>query len=148
MLKKLLFIALLFGINEACKKKTPVKETLINAQLPEDFKDFYAKFHEDTSYQMKHIEFPVKGLPQDVDSTTLAEDDFFYTRDVWQIHKPIDFTDGEFQREFRLLSDRMIIEDIIKSDKTFSLERRFAKKSDAEWYLIYYIAPNHFTRGR
>jgi len=31
--------------------------------LPDDFKKFYEKFHTDSSYQMKHIIFPLEGIP-------------------------------------------------------------------------------------
>jgi hypothetical protein len=144
-MRKTLFFLLFIGAFAACKKKQTVAETPEMVRLPADFREFYKKFHEDTIFQHKHIQFPVQGLPLDVDSATVAENDFFYTEDVWINHKPIDFTAGEFTQDLMLLSERMIRERIYKNDNTYGLERRFAKLSDNEWYLIYYIAPNRFS---
>jgi hypothetical protein len=144
-MRKIFFFLLLIGVLAACKKKTNIAETAEMVKLPDDFRAFYKKFHEDTLYQHQHIQFPIQGLPQDVDSATVAENDFFYTEDVWKNHKAIDFSQGEFRQSLTALTERMIRERIYKTDNTYGLERRFAKLSDNEWYLIYYIAPNHFS---
>jgi hypothetical protein len=144
MTKYALISTLLFFVLGACKPK--VKETKEMVVMPAEFRDFYAKFHSDTAYQMKHITFPLQGLPQDVDSATLADRDFFYTADTWLKHQPIDFSKGEFRQELTRFSDRMVMERIYRSDNAFGMERRFAKLEDNEWYLIYYVAPNRIVK--
>jgi hypothetical protein len=144
-MKKTLFFLFLLSPIIACKKKEAV-ETAQMTKLPDDFREFYQKFHADSVYQHQHIQFPIQGLPSDVDSATVAENDFYFTEDVWKNHVAVDFSKGEFSQDLLLISDRMVRERIYKTDNTYGLERRFAKLSDEQWYLIYYIAPNYFTK--
>lgn len=146
MRKKLLFtVAVVAIFFAACKKKTS-PATSEMAEMPEAFRTFYDKFHADTVFQRNHIQFPLQGLPTDVDSATLADKDFYFTADIWKYHQPVDFSKGEYTQSVQALSDRMIVERIYKSDNSYALERRFARLSDNEWYLIYYIAPNKFSK--
>ncbi len=147
-MKKTFFILFSLAFFAACKKKNVTQNTAAMATVTPDFRAFYESFHSDTAFQRKHIQFPLQGLPQDVDSATVADQDYFYTEDAWVWHLPVDFSKGEFTQEIRPLTDRMIIERIYKSDNTYAVERRFAKLSDEEWYLIYYIAPNHFSSAK
>ena len=145
-MKKIFFILFAIAIVASCKKKAAVQESPEMVKTPEDFQVFYESFHKDTAYQAKHIQFPLQGLPMDVDSATLADRDYYYTQDIWEYHKPVDFSKGEFLQTLSILGNRMIIERIQKSDNSYAVERRFAKMSDDQWYLIYYIAPNRFSK--
>ena len=147
MMKKLFFFALLMlAILSSCKKKATPETATDMAKMSEDFRSFYEKFHSDSAFQHNHIRFPLQGLPSDVDSATLADKDFYYTADIWKNHQPVDFSKGEFTQSVEALGDRMIVERIYKSDNSYAIERRFARLSDNEWYLIYYIAPNKFSK--
>lgn len=140
------FSLLMLGAVSSCKHKNKVQETPALAALPDEFKQFYDKFNTDTTFQMQHIQFPLLGLPSDVDSATVVNQDYYYTADTWVKHKPIDFSKNEFKQEFQIMSDRMIVERVYKQDNTYMVERRFAKISDNQWYLIYYVAPNRFVK--
>jgi hypothetical protein len=128
----------------ACKAKTDTN-TAEMKPLPADFRDFYEKFHSDSLYQISHIAFPLKGLPINVDSAMIAQDTFHFTLQDWKMHHPVDFGKGEFVQIITPMADVLITERIIKSDNTFGIERRFAKLSNNEWSLIYYVAPNRFS---
>jgi hypothetical protein len=138
------FVLLLLAFG--CKKKNSIPASPDMANLPQEFRRFYDKFHADSVYQLKHIQFPLQGLPSDVDSATLVDKDFYFTQDVWKLHQLVDFNTGEFSQSIKPLTERMVVEQIFKSDNSFAIERRFAKLSDNEWYLIYYIAPNRFSK--
>lgn len=140
------FVILMLGTIFSCKPKNKVQETPALAALPDEFKQFYDKFNTDTTFQMQHIQFPLLGLPSDVDSATVVNQDYYYTADTWVKHKPIDFSKNEFKQEFQIMTDRMIVERVYKQDNTYMVERRFAKISDNQWYLIYYVAPNRFVK--
>lgn len=108
-------------------------------RLPEDFESFYVKFHDDSLFQMSHILFPLRGLPTNADSMTVAGGNFHWQESDWKLHKPFNSKKGEFQREFLSLGD-VITEEIYTKDG-FGMQRRFLKTDD-EWYLIYYAAMN------
>lgn len=148
-MKKTLFITsfLCSILIFACKKKEskPNTSTETMISLPADFRAFYENFHTDSLYQIRHTAFPLKGLPINADSLTLASDNFFHEEKDWKMQRAIDFSQGEFIQTMIPLTDRIITERILKADNQFGIERRFAKLSDGEWNLIYYCAPNRFT---
>jgi hypothetical protein len=148
-MKKTLFITIsLCGILFfSCKKKETKPDTNTEAMisLPEDFRAFYENFHTDSLFQIRHTAFPLKGLPINADSLTLASDNFFHEEKDWKMQRAIDFSKGEFIQTMIPLTDRIVTERILKADNQFGIERRFAKLSDGEWNLIYYCAPNRFT---
>jgi hypothetical protein len=84
-------------------------------------------------------------LPHNADSSVITSDNFFYKPEDWKMHRPVDFKTGEFFQKITPFMDQMVVEYIIKSDNTFGIERRFAKLSDGQWNLIYYVAPNRFN---
>lgn len=106
-----------------------------------DFVDFYERFHADSTFQMNHIIFPLPGLPRNVDSTTLA-DGFLWQEESWTLHRPVDYTNSDFQREFIPFGDDILIEQIRHRSNNLGMIRRW-QRSDGEWYLIYYAALNH-----
>lgn len=114
--------------------------TDLEAELPDDFEDFYLRFHEDSTFQVSHVLFPLRGLPTNADSATITSGSFHWQKENWRLHQPFNPNDGEFFREFLSLSDELVTEDIYTKDG-FGMQRRFMK-TDGDWYLIYYSAMN------
>ena len=95
-----IFIAFIFT---DCNRKNEVKENLskeVSKELPADFVTFYEKFHQDSSYQMAHIIFPLEGYPAQVDSAIMAEGTFRWYAETWRMHKMAGFTSTDFTRTF------------------------------------------------
>jgi hypothetical protein len=111
--------------------------------LMEDFYAFYRAFHQDSAFQMAHILWPLKGLPKQVDSATLAANNFYWTPDNWRIHRPVDFEVSEFKRELTPVGSGLIIERIVHKQGGFGMVRRFSIIDD-EWHLIYFSDLNKF----
>jgi len=120
----------------SCQGTQPEKPS-----ISKDFSAFYERFHRDSLYQMQHITFPLEGIPDNVAQLQNAEGRFRWTREEWDMHKPIDFSQGEFRQELNLFGDRVVNERIISQDNNYALLRRFARIGE-EWYLIYYAGLN------
>ncbi len=110
----------------------------------DDFPDFYKRFHSDSIYQMKHIIFPLGGIPPR-DSAGFVPENFHWQKDQWVLHQPFNDQDGSFVQEFSRLGDDMVIEQIRDASGSFGMQRRFAKMGD-EWHLIYYAAMNQLAK--
>ena len=108
-------------------------------RMPADFEQFYVRFHEDSIYQKSHVLFPLRGLPTNADSTTIANGNFHWQENDWKIHQPFNSKKGEYTRSFLSLDD-VVTEEIYTKDG-FGMQRRFMK-TDGEWYLIFYSAMN------
>ena len=137
----LLFIAitalgLLFFYSQAKSKanKQTITTEDISQGIPDDFLPFYNQFHEDTSFQMAHINFPLQGI-KTIEGTGGGED-YMYARDEWIIHKPFDDMSGTFSRSFEEFAG-IIVETIMANGGQFRSVRRWAKLGD-EWNLIFY----------
>lgn len=112
--------------------------------LPADFKIFYDRFHSDEDYQMTHILWPLRGLPDQVDSLTLANDNYRFEKDNWVMHRHMQDPDHDFEQYFAVVDDKLIIDRIETSVMQMRMERRFAKL-DTSWYLIYYMGMNRIN---
>lgn len=138
----LLFIAitilgLLFFYTKAKWRKTAetsknTTETVVN--MPNDFLEFYNKFHEDSLFQISHISFPLKGMK--VIEEIGGGEAYQYTQEEWIIHKPFDDMGETFSRSFEEFGG-IVAETIVANGGQFRSVRRFAKLS-GEWNLIYY----------
>ncbi len=106
-----------------------------------EFEAFYKKFHENPSYQLSHITFPLEGLPSDADAETIASGDFHWNADDWQVHRPFNFENSEFTRELLSFGNDLVIEKIIHKSGEYGTIRRFAKLGN-DWFLIYYAGMN------
>lgn len=128
----------------ACQKKdkSPVPT---DGSMPADFASFYEKFHADTAFQMAHISFPLKGVPMHADSATIVEDDFYFQKPLWILHRPMVLNDTFYTQQFFKLTDEMVLERIIQKDVNFGMERRFVKLNN-EWTLIHYTAMNPLAK--
>ncbi len=107
--------------------------------LPADFVIFFNQFHEDSTYQMNHINFPLEGLPPygGENDTILLKERYFWPKATW--HKHNRFTDpgGDFEHWYVVINERIIEHWIKMKGTNLHMKRRFAKLDDG-WYLIYY----------
>lgn len=110
--------------------------------LPEDFVAFYQQFHQDSSYQMQHIQFPLAGLPSMVNPDDFTESGYFYEAASWKMHKPVDTEQNRYEHRFDQVGTQyLIIEKIRDTETGIGLERRFVRQ-DGRWMLIYYSGMN------
>lgn len=108
-------------------------------QLPADFNEFYEKFHADSQYQVAHISWPLQGLTTvQLDSSRQEKQAIYWEKTEWRMHRPVNFSSGEFQRRLQVLGDELVVEHISYAAANFGLERRFVRSSQGEWELIYY----------
>ncbi len=133
-----LFVLLLFS----CKQENAPSTTNTSAQTSgDDFEAFYQKFHEDSLFQIDHIVFPLDGLPNNVQDSTLSLGKFQWQKEDWIMHKAFDPNDESFIREIDHMSNSLVVESIRMSTGEYGMERRFAKLSN-KWFLIHYTAMN------
>lgn len=119
-----------YVISSFCEKNTT-----------ESFVNFYERFHDDPDYQIAHIIFPLEGLPDWADSSTILNNDFRWSRKDWVIQKAFDISRSTFDMELIPINNCFIIERIIHKSEKYGMQRRFALLGD-EWYLIYYAGLN------
>ncbi len=110
----------------------------------DDFADFYHQFHYDSLFQLRHIIFPLEGIPPR-DSTGSIPDHFRWQKESWVIHRPFNDQDGNFVQEFTRVGSNMVVEQIQDTGGNFGMQRRFARIGD-EWHLIYYAAMNQLAQ--
>lgn len=125
----------------ACNTKTDKPIAYEQRELPADFVQFYEKFHEDSLFQMEHIQWPLRGIPSTADSITWTDDDYYFMPDLWTIHTNSGFNDTTYVRTYKVLNDMMIMEFIQMRNAPFGMERRFVKM-DSSWTMIYYVGMN------
>lgn len=116
-----------------------------SAKLPDDFEEFYEKFHTSDAFQMEHTIFPLKGLPGAADAETIEKNNFYWQAEDWKMHHKLVNPDNLFEQTFLMIDDKLIIDKIDLAGQGMGMERRFAKLDD-DWYLIYYIAMNPMSR--
>ena len=143
-----LFVLVLFSGIFSCKKNkshAPNPGLFFSEDLPADFLKFHMRFHQDSLYQLEHIQFPLEGIPNmaaDVDPDSLSM--FKWKKENWIMHKPFNYSEA-YLREYVLYSDALISEMIIEKQSGFGMERRFSKIRD-DWYLIYFAGMNQITQ--
>lgn len=139
---KIKILTILAVIAWSCNndQKPHITNTSPAMDIPDDFETFYKRFHEDTSYQMEHIVWPLPGRPSMFDTTSQYEGGAYqWERKDWVYHKPFN-DNGEFDREFEVVSDFIINETYTHTQMPITVLRRFAKTSDG-WRLIFYAGP-------
>ncbi|MBP8726088.1 MAG: hypothetical protein KBF37_07645 [Saprospiraceae bacterium] len=127
----------------ACRKAgtPPAGVGSAENELPADFASFYAKFHADSAYQLSHIDFPLRGLPDGADVEDPDVADYFYTADQWSMHRLFD--PKLFETRFLILADMLIEERIKDRRQGWMIIRRYARDSEG-WKLIYYAGVNNY----
>ena len=101
--------------------------------LPDDFNEFYVRFHRDTAFQFAHISWPLKGTRAGLEGSEEAS----WSREEWTPHTRMP-SSMEYDQSFNVLSDDMVIETIRDRGASYAMQRRFARMSDG-WYMIYYV---------
>lgn len=110
-----------------------------DAQLPAGFLTFYDKFHQDSAFQMAHIQWPLRGeTAVQMDSVRREKQLASWEPHTWNLQRAVDFSSGEFKREWETMGDDFIIERIRYRAANYGLERHFMRRDDGEWELIYY----------
>ena len=151
----LIGISLMFAIQKIWKEKErsendTVATTTVTTtpptqkdQIPPDFLIFYSQFHNDSTFQMQHIDFPLDGIPNYADSLTLVEKNFRWQEEDWELHKLTERRKESFHEDLVILEDWLINEFISvgQGEKQLWMERRFMK-SGGEWRLIYFSGLN------
>lgn len=148
----IIFIVLFMGIvscRQVKKDETGVNAKEANeisdhsefAALPSDFREFYTMFHSDSTFQMEHIVFPVKGIPDRADPDDVADGDFYFTADQWILHKTFDLKANDIS--YINMNGMIIEERIVEKLYGLMIIRRFAKTSGG-WQLIYYAGLNKY----
>lgn len=125
--KKLILPLLLILIITGCNTQSSL---LFNKT--EDFSVFNEQFHNDSTFQMSRIDFPVEGKKK------TRNKKIKWTRDNWIIHKtPVgEFKNSDYETELTVKKD-MVIEKIWIEHSEFYTERRF-KRIKGKWYLVYF----------
>lgn len=125
----------------ACKNSSagPAQKAAEFTDLPQDFLTFYQSFHNDSVYQVAHIEWPLKGdKPEKLESGGSKKVLFVWEPQNWQmLHLP-DFNDPGLKRSYETMGDVMIIERMVYPMVNYGLERQFYKDENNEWKLIFY----------
>ena len=133
-------LALLLLILGSCQTKQERKWS--EGVFPEDFTEFYDRFHSDSLYQMEHVSFPLSGIPalqmQQMDSL------YYFQKENWRMHRAIPDSAIAYH-SIEEIDEGIIEEEIGLEEKRVTIFRRFSKIGD-EWYLIYYMAPNYIKR--
>jgi hypothetical protein len=125
------FIFLLF----ACKN-SPGRQEHFSLPGIHAFDSFYTAFHSDSAYQMKHILFPLEGLPEAMDTARYGAV-YYWDKETWRLHRPFDPADTTFVRQFQIIDSTLIREVIAHLMSGYRLERRFSF-TGKDWQLIYY----------
>ncbi len=129
----------------SCKDKEKKQNTSSSLSSLGDFESFYEKFHADSLYQIEHISFPLQGLPTFADSAVLADREYYWSKDLWVMHKKPELDTSGYQRELSSFGSSVIVERLINPVQSVFMERRFSKIGD-QWYLIYYSGLNAYVK--
>ena len=104
----------------------------------EDFMAFYEKFHTDTLFQFKRIEFPLGGLNSEGQPTT-------WTEENWKWLKKIDLPEDQYkiihQSSDNFVKERVIIQNAFIIERNFSYDEKTGK------WLLTYFADVHFPQN-
>lgn len=144
---KILFFVLLFSCKPnktVTTENTSVIEST-NVTLPEDFIDFYKKFHEDSAFQMSRIHFPLEGLPDNADPEFIGNEQYFWAKDQWVINRSKFDNPKLYKVEYNVVANILVEETITILEYDLKIIRRFVKNSDG-WNLIYYAGVNKYSQ--
>ena len=134
---KFTFILIFLFTFNACKQKNNLSDNEIK-ELPSDFVAFYTKFHNDSIFQLTHIQFPLPGFPSQVDSIA---NNFEWTKETWRMHRAENFSDSLFTRTFEMPAPNCVNETVVMKNTPLGTFRRFYKR-DKDWFLIFYADMN------
>lgn len=145
MTNSILLVSLVFCLAFVSCKNQPAKEVGQTAEntveLPADFVEFYKKFHDDSLFQMEHVQFPLPGRQAEREPDGTIKIALNWTPEEWKMMHLPPLNTGEFKRDFMPVTSSLISETIVttSAEVGYSIERRFGKLGK-DWNLIYYSA--------
>ena len=101
-----------------------------------DFPEFYERFHADSAFQMTHIQWPLQGGTTEPDSNPTG-----WQPENWTLHRPVDCSQSDFNRQFTPVGDDILVEHITHEMGDYGMTRRWARLGQ-DWFLIYYAEQN------
>lgn len=129
-----------------CKNRSTENTTTTQAEqaviLENDFVDFYKRFHEDSLFQVAHIQWPLAGkeIERGADGALQLAAGLGWRPETWAFQRLPALNTGEFVRDFEPMGSDLMIEKITTTgDVKYMILRRWAKLS-GEWRLIFYSA--------
>jgi hypothetical protein len=131
-------VALVACKNKGSESKMQARE---GTEPPADFKTFYEKFHTDSIYQMSHISWPLKGVGDKKNDSSMVVGKIFreWEPETWILHKPFNVEGStEFARTLEVYGEEMVVERIKTLALNYGQERHFTRREDGDWELIYY----------
>lgn len=138
MRKVLQFFLLIILLSNCKNKPQALQQAKAEADLPKDFLEFYQKFHSDSSYQMAHIEWPLKGEKGNPQDSTGRSQLTEWEPETWSIMHFPDTTMSTLKRGFETVGDVLVIERMSYPMVGYGYERQFYKEDDGQWRLIFY----------
>ena len=138
MRKVLQFFLLIILLSNCKNKPQALQQAKAEADLPKDFLEFYQQFHSDSSYQMAHIEWPLKGEKGSSTDTLGRSQLTEWEPETWSIMHFPDTTMSTLKRGFETVGDVLVIERMSYPMVGYGYERQFYKEDDGQWRLIFY----------
>jgi hypothetical protein len=132
------FFMIVFLLSNCKQKPQALQQTKAMGDLPKDFLEFYQKFHADSTYQMAHIEWPLKGEKGISQDTTARRQLTEWMPEAWHLMHLPDTTMSTLKCSFETVGDVMVIERMSYPIVGFGYERQFYKEEDGQWRLIFY----------
>ncbi len=128
-MRYLVYIALVAALS-GCSKRTLI------ASEEESFEQFYISFHEDESFQLSRVKFPLEGKLYSLEgSQSWSKKDW-----IPHVQKVTDITDPDYDTNI-IRKELEVIDKVRLRETGFSIERRF-QKIKGKWYLVYYQTIN------
>jgi len=147
----LIGISLMFAFQKLMNEKAKPEQEVVTTYsqptekqvIPPDFLIFYSQFHNDSLFQVEHINFPLAGLPNYADSVTVADNNYFWSKETWRMHQLTEQRKENFHEDLVVLDEGFIKEFISvgEGEQQLWMERRFLKSS-GDWRLIYFAGLN------
>jgi hypothetical protein len=112
------------------------KRADVEPDSPEEFEQFYLRFHESPDFQMSRIDFPIEGKFVD------GHSEYRWTEENWEVMKvPIwDINEPGIQTEY-YQSETEFFQKIWVDNSGFMSEYRF-ELINSKWYLVYALEQN------
>ncbi len=141
-MRYLLLSAALLSSLAACRERSASPPPTLPTvdEVPADFRMFYQQFHADSLFQVQHISWPLPGeSTEETQEGEFKRKPTYWERETWRFQRAVDFSAGEFQQQLRTVEGQYVVERIsYAAAPNYALERRFMRRSNGEWELIYY----------
>jgi len=138
-MRTVLQLLLILSLFSNCKNKPqPIQQSKAMEDLPKDFLEFYQQFHQDSSYQMAHIEWPLKGEKGITQDSLVKQQLAQWEPENWHMMRFPDTSMSTLKRSFELVGGVLVVEKMSYPMVGLGYERQFYKEEDGQWRLIFY----------